>query len=591
MARNGTSLQVRSHHIGLRWTDPAHISPQGENEDPRSPRMYLPDGHPTSIQPSHGVRYSFVPVDPSTKLANGGVAYVRPRGQTEEDRRHKHMLREKGGSCIWCIQRRKPCDLEKVCAWCQDNGLPCLRNSEQIWLYATIEAIPRSRQTAMRRAKERTFIRANEVMKTFRTYLINSTFAAQNPSAPVVLHFRRLESHNLAVLAPALRNMRRNHFELSNPEKELLFNVIRSSIPFPPLPHIWHQSANSDLLLLATNIFQSVVFVIGIAGTGLHIKPPHYNLAAIAMTDFLVSVAKFIAHLADHFCSKLCTTLRPSKTKPIPQGINVAIRVYRQALAALSNFRPGCVIEQIFSDILAQVPSSLSLIDQLLSTAYFSKLDTDIPPFCGPSPFQVAVYLHSGNVESISASVSTLVELQVSPFDSIPIFTVSQLLASRLNPDPPSAPNGSTLTWCPLVTSSYLDHRIPPSPNDSATCIGSTYAETMALRYSRDRAYNCPSGVEVKHASIEHSSCQSSQHLTPTGTDTSSFTSVDDDSEYLNAEQENSVDTFFKYDEFIRDFEAGVCKAKGGVSVDSDNLDQSNLRFQTTEGAHESGLA
>ncbi|OJD17321.1 hypothetical protein AJ78_02559 [Emergomyces pasteurianus Ep9510] len=539
-----------------------------------------PPGCPaSSLPPSQGVRYAFVPVDPSTKPSNGGVAYVRPRGQTVEDRRHKHMLREKGGSCIWCVQRRKPCDLEKVCAWCQENGLPCLRSSEQIWLYGTIEARPRSRLIAIRRAKESTFIRANEVMKQLRTSLIGSNFAAQSRSARVVLHFRRLDSYNSAILDPTLQDIPWDHFELSKPERDLLCNVIHSSVPFPPLRQIDHRSAHPDILLLATTIFRSVAFVIGIAGTGLRIKPPHYNLAAIAVVDFLVSVAKFIAQLADDFCSKLCTTLRPSKTKPAPEEISVSIRVYHQALVALSNFQPGCVIEQIFSDILAQVPSSLSLIEQILATSHFSGLDTHIPPVHGPSSFHLAVYLHPENVES----VSTAIRLQLAPYHSIPIFTVSQFLARHLNidpPDPPSTPTRGTLTKSPAVTSSYLDHRISPTLNESSSCVGPAFPQTVTLGYSHDKGHNRPSIIEIKHANIEHSSSQSSQDQTLTATGTSSFTYADDDSDQLNAEPEISVDTFFKYDEFIRDFEAGVCEIQGGLSVCSNTLDTSNPSLQ-----------
>lgn len=517
---------------------------------------------------------------------------MRPRGQTEEDRRHKHMLREKGGSCIWCVQRRKPCDLEKVCAWCKENGLPCLRSSEQIWLYETFESSPRCRQTAIRRAKENTFIRANKVMEEFRTRLIGSNFVAQNPSAQATLKIRcgQLDSSDLVVLDQTPPDIPWNHFDLSKAEKVILLNAICSSIPFPPLSHIHRKSAHYDIFLLATTIFRSVAFAISITGTGLHGRPACFGLAKIALADLLVSLAKFIAQHANDFCSRLCTTLRPSKTKPVPQNINVAIRVYHQVLVALSNFKPGFIIRQIFSGILAQVPASLSLIEQLLATSHFSRGETEMPLLYVPNSFQLAVSLDSENGES----VSTAIDQQFAPFNSIPIHTVSELLTKHSNLDPQPTPNEDTLANPPVVYPSHPDYDIPRSPsfNGSGSWVGPTFQQTMTRRHSPSQGYDSHSGVDVNHASIDRASSRSSQRQTLAATESSASTYVDDDgSDEPNTEPGHLVDRYFKCNEFIRDFEAGVCGTKGGLSVDSDTLANADPpHIQAAEDAHEPGL-
>ncbi|KLJ07718.1 hypothetical protein EMPG_16803 [Blastomyces silverae] len=510
-----------------------------------------PPGHnPNSTRqsPSHGDRYAFITVDPSTKASNGVLSYVRSRCQTEEDRRYKRMLKEKGGSCIWCAQRRKPCDLEKVCVWCKQNGLPCLRSSDQIGLYSPVEpSTPGCRQAAISRAKHNTFVRANKLLKEFRAWLSSSNFVVQNPSARVILNIERdqPDSSGLVLLNPI-------HSDLPQREaKSRLLNSIGQAIPFPLLHHAGHRSEHYDIFLMATNIFRSVSFLISITCTGLHILSPYYDVVKTTSVDLLVSLAKLIAQLTDDFGSKLCARLRPSKSKPIPQNINIAVNVYHQVLVALQDFQPGGVIQQIFSGILAQVPSSLSLIERLLSVGHFSNRRMAISPLLVPNSFHLAMYLRSGDKKS----VSTAIECQVASFGiQNPKFTLSQLLTCHDQENP--------LVKAPAVCPSH--------------------AQIMTLRHPRDKACAPPSDVDVEPPGLEPASSGSSRQQTLGATDSSPCTSVDDDrSDFFSFEQEPSVEIYFKTDEFIRDLEAGVCGAKGGLSVDSGSLGRVNPHLQT----------
>ncbi|PGG99154.1 hypothetical protein GX51_06413 [Blastomyces parvus] len=514
--------------------------------------------HPSSTRqsPSHGDRYAFITVDPSTKASNGLLSYVRSRCQTEDDRRYKRMLKEKGGSCIWCAQRRKPCDLEKVCVWCQQNGLPCLRSSEQIGLYSPVEpGTPGCRQAAVSRSKHNTFVRANKLLNEFRTWLSSSNFVVQNPSARVILYIHRdqPDPSGLVLLDPIRPDLPRNHFHLPREEKSRLLRSITRAIHFPLLHLANNRSEHYDIFMMATNIFRSVSFLISITCTGLLILSPYYDIVQTTSVDLLVSLAKLIAQLTDDFGSKLCARLRPSKSKPIPQNINIAVIVYHQVLVALQDFRPGGVIQQIFSGILAQVPSSLSLLERLLSAGQFSNRRTTIPPLLVPNSFHLAMYLRCGEKDSISSAI----ESPVASFGiQNPKFTLSQLLTCHEQENP--------LIKTPVVCHSH--------------------AQIMTLRHTRDKAYDPPSDVDVdvELPGMEPASSGSSQQQTLGATGSSPCTSVDDErSVFFRLEEELSVESYFKTDEFIRDLEAGVCGAKGGLSVDFGSLGMVNPHLQT----------
>ncbi|ODH45480.1 hypothetical protein ACO22_00050 [Paracoccidioides brasiliensis] len=118
-------------------------------------------------------------------------------------------------SSIHANQRGNPCDLQNVC---EENGLPRLRNYEQIWLFMSPKFNARkNRQEALRKAKEDTFVGTNSFVTESKAWVNRY----RSMTAKVILQIRSglLPSSTLVILDTTPPDVPVNHFHLSKEER------------------------------------------------------------------------------------------------------------------------------------------------------------------------------------------------------------------------------------------------------------------------------------------------------------------------------------------------------------------------------------
>ncbi|PGH07380.1 hypothetical protein AJ79_06282 [Helicocarpus griseus UAMH5409] len=525
--------------------------------------------------PTQGVDLVIRQYDPTARAAPTRGSEER-KGRTEEDDSRRRTLKDKGGACIWCAKRKQTCrSLQKVCAFCQKRGLPCLRNSEQIWLYTTISIrTGESRSTAISHAQERTFIEANGLVETLRASLVCPQYMAQNPKAKVVLQIRskRPGPSNIIVLDLKPDDRPPNHYRLLKKEKNLLVDAVISNVELPGYSHLNTEFQHSKLFSLAMTIFQSTTFVNMVTEAVLFARPADYGPTRVALADLLLSLAKVITQTADMFCSELLPNLKPSTKELAPEEIRVALSLYYRSLVALSNFQADSIVYETFSGILTQLPISRALIEGLLGTAWFSIQDTEMK-FPGSPQVQVAAYLHSGNEQP------TALQRRSFPFGLDPIISVSRLLTSHYNGDLPFNLNDQgVLSRSPAMDSPHPIDAVRGSVDVSGLGGWTSRALPIEATPCHDDGNRDDS---LSDLNVEQASRRSSQHQTLKATESSSSTHADDDFDRRSAEPDNIVDQFFDFSLYYSHQGGVFSNKKRDRSVGSDTLEKDPRRPRT----------
>ncbi|KGY15384.1 hypothetical protein PABG_11689 [Paracoccidioides brasiliensis Pb03] len=299
-------------------------------------------------------------------------------------------------SSIHANQRGNPCDLQNVC---EENGLPRLRNYEQIWLFMSPKFNARkNRQEALRKAKEDTFVGTNSFVTESKAWVNRY----RSMTAKVILQIRSglLPSSTLVILDTTPPDVPVNHFHLSKEERMVNeCRLFKHSTSFTPS---YRPSCKGSISV-----------------TRLHARATDFTLAKIGLTDLLISLTKLVSLLAEELCLKLRVGLRPSKTRPISQENHVVLRLYHQVLVHYPTYK-GTSLSRHYSH-----PSTAqSMIEHLLKK-HISRGLSQKYPLCLP---QVLFGWRCTSVLGQQKSISKVHQLQVYLFDVPSITNVAQLL-------------------------------------------------------------------------------------------------------------------------------------------------------------------
>lgn len=556
------------------------------------------------------------------------------RKQNELRRERAGKLKEIGGSCVWCVQMKKACDIEKVCDPCVKKGLPCLRAPGQIWLYRNIASnYPQRGNTsrALPQAKQRTFEQANHLLQRLRSRVTDRELIGQavlelrwrypNDSWPIALDCELLKlpagGHTL-------------HREQINP----LLDVAQKLIPIPILG-LDCSTRNSTLVVAALKMSRLSGFLVSVAQSELFGRPGDYAAARLGLAYFLTSVVKILCELSEEFTTELLRKLRQKVTSAAPlKDIYITTGLYYRVLLGLNDFKPGSMILEILSDMTSQLNGITQLIGQLIRTDYFAQTRSHttfgavskgikeklfkikfpekgkceeqqfwnefnelVPPIPVLDHCQLAFYIFDEN-----SAVPTAMARNYYLFGSHPLMKVSQLLSAEaeqpswiplLGLSVPGPPNiefpPPHLNESRNDTSSPRPHSYGPDVDQLTPFMDSMSLHDMDLEMLPDELLlddPIPDLTSASDIRTEHPSLRTSdqQTLVATESDGNAPTAVDSvgrrGAPGLSSRRENLVheniplepmSLFFDFDKFARDQDEGRVRIKRGKSLVSSN--------------------
>ncbi|KAL1959523.1 hypothetical protein VTO42DRAFT_1968 [Malbranchea cinnamomea] len=570
-----------------------------------------------------GQSYIFVPEDPSTKTPTAEELRRRQlpyhdeyiRKQRQEDRDRKEKMKGIGGSCVWCSQMKKACDLEKVCQPCKRKSLPCLRAPEQLWLYANplndqSTPISGNRLSALQRAKQEAFAQANRLLNRLKSNVSDRKLVGQ---AVFELRWRYPNnSWSIALDAELLKSPANGH-TLPKDQMDALLEVARKLVPIPELAGLDSTERKAALMTAALQMSRLLGFLVSVTRAEIFGWLGDIALARLALAYFITGVVKTMCQLSEEFAMELLRKLRQKETRTGPlRAIYLATGVYYQVLFGLHQFRPGSMIADILSDVISRLQDVTELVGLLMRTDYLAQrpihanqaqssetkelrfwelFNELVPPVPALDGCQLGFYSFNQN-SAVPTAMGRLFHL----FGTRSSLTVSQLLSSDadhslwLPLSGLSVPGPSNIKFPPHITGvGRDDSEIVPesccSPN--VACLNPWF-DSMFLGDLLDAPF--PDELHLDKDSdmqLEHPSLRTSERVTmvPTESDTptvvgSTRMSYNHGSPTHVGEEVRSSDPLdlFDFDRFQRDQDARCARAKRGKSHGSSSGSEKTIR-------------
>lgn len=339
-----------------------------QNHTPGNVNRTPPQQNSPSPNRKRAASTTFVMEDPSSPPEK------RARFSSEEDeqkaREAQRLMKEAGGSCLWCYRNKKKCGPMNPCSNCESNGFQCIRDAAQLSLLSASNA------TGSTTGNER----AVQVLRQLRDTAMRSS-----PQVNIYVKFRQPGTGSVAFWSASLPRV-----EPCSPGyvNEQLVSAFLGLVQSPRLGWIENETARHPLVLSASAMLRLLSIIKSLLRGQVHVRPAETDAGRITALYILTACIQSLRERSQAFSSKLCEAVRhKNKTgsdsrNPTRKPLNpewVATGLYYRVIDGLRTMQPTPLLENALGDVshLHNHPVNVWSVLQWLPV-FTGKLDSKI---------------------------------------------------------------------------------------------------------------------------------------------------------------------------------------------------------------------
>ena len=273
---------------------------------------------------------TFVMEDPSAPPEK------RARFSSEDEqkaREEQRLMKEVGGSCLWCYRNKKKCDSMNPCSNCKSNKYKCIRDHAQLILSSstsnTTDVFRQLRDTAMR----------------------------SSPEAHINVNFRQPGTGTIAFWSASLPRAESYSPGYVN---EQLVSTLLGLVRAPGLDWIENETARHPLVLSASAMVRLLAVIKSLLRGQVYVRPAEADAGRITAFYMLTACIQSLLERSQAFSPKLWEAVR-HKTKPAPDSRNptrkplnpewVATGLYYRVIDGLRTMQRTPLLEKALGDV------------------------------------------------------------------------------------------------------------------------------------------------------------------------------------------------------------------------------------------------
>ena len=359
-----------------------------EQRQDRSPPAV--DGH-SGHTPSRVLRWVSEDRSDSAEL-------TKPR-QTDDQRRERRELKEKGEACMRCCHQKKSCDRDDPCWRCRlpqpgstsaSAATLCFRGIERLWLWRAVEQDSlelRSRKKALRRARDSTFDDSSRQLRELPR--LGQALPGTNMFLVVYLTSKLGDSKATSRIAMSLGPLAGILQSMPNILTNQFKTALAAHIPNPVLPSLQNDLTQEETSLLGSA--HSACRVYNFLSNAAHVKY-HASLRNISsaldsgreISCFLMEYcARLLAIAVEEVLEKIRAMVRRYKSPG--NVVKHAFGLYHAILAGLKLWNTGSALDIIMEPLVTRTLVVMADLELLYRNIYGSMeslqdfVDSNIP--------------------------------------------------------------------------------------------------------------------------------------------------------------------------------------------------------------------
>lgn len=360
----GPGLQTGTNYMGQGFNTPGHftdmptgvageasitghgVNPQPsptcvfQNHTPGNVNRTPPQQNLPSPNRKRAASTTFVMEDPSSPLEK------RARFSSDEDeqkaRKEQRLMKEAGGSCLWCYRNKKKCGPMSPCSNCESNGFQCIRDAAQLSLSSASNA------TGSTTGNEQTV----DIFRQLRDTAMRSP-----PQANIDVKFRQPRTGSVAFWSASLPRV-----EPFSPGyvNEQLVSALLGLVQSPRLGWIENETAQHPLVLSASAMFRLLSIIKSLLRGQVYVRPAETDAGRITALYILTACIQSLRERSQAFSSKLCEAVRHKNKpgfdsrNPTKKPLNpewVATGLYYRVIDGLRTMQPLPFLEKALGDV------------------------------------------------------------------------------------------------------------------------------------------------------------------------------------------------------------------------------------------------
>lgn len=274
---------------------------------------------------------TFVVEDPSAPPEK------RARFSSEEGeqkaREEQRLMKEAGGSCLWCYRNKKKCDSMNPCSNCESNESQCLRDHAQLILSSS----------------------TSNVTDFFRQ--LRDTAMQSSPEAHINVNFRQPGTGAIAFWSASLPRAEPYSPGYVN---EQLVSTLLGLVRAPGLGWIENETARHPLVLPASAMVRLLAVIKSLLRGQVYVRPAEADAGRITAFYMLTTCIQSLLERSQAFSFKLWEAVR-HKSKPDSNSRNptrkplnpewVATGLYYRVIDGLRAMQRTPLLEKALGDI------------------------------------------------------------------------------------------------------------------------------------------------------------------------------------------------------------------------------------------------
>lgn len=288
-----------SQSVGQPINQPIGPTPGFKNYNPDDynrapPRQQNSSGRKRSASPS----FDFVMEDPSRQQEKRARLSEEDEQKLEEYR----LMKDMGGSCLWCYRNKKKCGPKNPCLNCESNGYQCIRDHTQLCLSSST-----SNATGTTTTGNQGMI---DVFRSLRDTAMQST-----PNARINVNFRQPGTQKINVWPASLPQAEPYSPGYVN---EKLIHTVLSFIQSPELDRIGKETERHPLVQSASAMLKLLAAIKCLLNARVYVRPSDADAGRITVFYMLTACVQILQQESEVFTSKLCDAVRRSRSSPKP---------------------------------------------------------------------------------------------------------------------------------------------------------------------------------------------------------------------------------------------------------------------------------
>lgn len=402
---------------------------------------------------------------------------VRSRSEIEKQKDGIRLLKEFGGSCVWCFRSKKRCGPAHPCQSCAKGGRKCIRSPEQLCLLVPSTT---SQDTVVMQPPSRDAL--DMLHDLARNAFLEGTVS-------VGVHLRRPGDDGLETW---LMDITEADLDLSKSTQCAVSQFVDKSMAYVHCPQLrsleesygHHPLAHAALKMVSTFAAMSCL-----TKSCIHLQSSAADVGRLTIFLILVVGSRNLAEASESFCADLCEALRRKdlydtystggyrpRGKDLLNPVWVATALYYRMVCGLLDLERNSRITKIFGSLETQLVGVRKTLWSILKSIKIDNtskskqkpkdtLSEQIPPCPFSRHFDVAFWL--GTIDSSDAfAPSGLLKRQGDPF-AVKGHNMETFLENpALHPgDPSRAPQ--PIRWEPSLTLSNPPHSRSVSDHSS----------------------------------------------------------------------------------------------------------------------------